>query len=188
MAKRKKKPDLQQEPQEEAAPVEDKNQAQLRIAAKKRAMAVALATNGIVSKSAKAVGITPKTHWKWRKEDPEYAADIREANFIYKERLEAEADRRAVDGVIEEIFDKEGNVIGQRTKYSDSLLMFRLKALDRKKYGDRTEVSLKDKVLNERIEKLLEAVGLRREASPSGSPGDRASFNGFSHNGHNGHA
>jgi hypothetical protein len=49
--------------------------------------------------------------------------------------MEQEADRRAIEGVDEPVFHK-GTVVGHIRKYSDTLLIFRLKALAPAKYRE----------------------------------------------------
>lgn len=46
------------------------------------------------------------------------------------------ADRRAIDGVDEEVYAANGNFAGTRKKYSDSLLATQLKAGNPKRYSD----------------------------------------------------
>ena len=48
---------------------------------------------------------------------------------MFIEKLEAEADRRGVKGVVKPVLYK-GKVVGSIREYSDALLMLRLKALD----------------------------------------------------------
>lgn len=59
------------------------------------------------------------------------------------ERPEAEADRRGHTGFPEPVF-YEGVHVADRTKYSDGLLMFRLKALAPEKYRERKHVEVKE--------------------------------------------
>ncbi len=59
------------------------------------------------------------------------------------ERLEAEADRRGYTGYPEPVF-YEGVHVYDRTKYSDQLLMFRLKALAPEKYRERKHVEVRE--------------------------------------------
>ena len=61
--------------------------------------------------------------------------NVSKAKEAFKEKLEEEAYRRAIDGCQEPIvFD--GRVIGHRLKYSDTLMIFMLKALDPDKYRE----------------------------------------------------
>jgi len=55
------------------------------------------------------------------------------------ERIEEEADRRAVEGTLEPVF-YQGFECGQVRRYSDTLLIFRLKALNPQKYRERASI------------------------------------------------
>jgi hypothetical protein len=110
---------------------------------KKRVLLKAYAKSGSIEQAAKVAGVHRLTHYDWMKNDPDYAVAFRYAKEDYREKLEAEADRRAIDGVAEPIFDKNGNQIGERRKYSDTLLIFRLKGLAPEKYAERRRVDQK---------------------------------------------
>ncbi len=59
------------------------------------------------------------------------------------DQLEAEANRKGYTGYPEPVFT-EGVHVGDRTRYSERLLMFRLKALAPEKYRERRQVEVKD--------------------------------------------
>ena len=114
---------------------------------KKRAFLAAHSVTGNVTKAAEAADIDRQLHYYWLKNDTDYAAAFNDTKGQYQERLEAGADRRAVEGVKEPIFDRNGKqVLGKdgkpmyRYKYSDILLMFRLKGIDPDKYAERRKV------------------------------------------------
>lgn len=67
-------------------------------------------------------------------------------------RLESEAMRRAVDGVEQEFYDKEGNVVRTKTEYSDDLMKVLLKAHDPDTYADRQKVDHTGVMVNLNIE------------------------------------
>lgn len=94
-----------------------------------------LNNGGHVQQACKAAHCTRTAVGQWRDDDPDFAASwesIQEANV---ERLEAEVDRRAL-GYEEEIVYK-GEKTGETIqRYSDVLLMFRLKALRPQLYRD----------------------------------------------------
>jgi hypothetical protein len=83
---------------------------------------------GVILDCAKIAGVCREMHYEWL-EDPEYAIAFAATKEDYKQRLEAEADRRGHDGYLKPVFH-EGKVCGQIREFSDSLLMFRLKKLD----------------------------------------------------------
>lgn len=60
---------------------------------------------------------------------------------------EEEADRRAVDGVLEEVYHK-GEICGYVRKYSDQMLALQLKAGNPDKYAERSKVESTGTVLN----------------------------------------
>jgi hypothetical protein len=62
----------------------------------------------------------------------DFAAAWEELEEMIVERMEGEALRRAVDGVKRETYDKDGNLIRDETVYSDTLLIFLLKAAGRR--------------------------------------------------------
>lgn len=73
------------------------------------------------------------------------AEDVRRE---YKRQiLEDEADRRAVDGVVEDVYH-QGEVVGQVRKYSDGLLKYRLGAEDPDKYSEKHKHEVKGAVLH----------------------------------------
>jgi hypothetical protein len=86
------------------------------------------------------VGITRTTHYQWLKDDPAYAAEFERAKERAVESMEEEARRRAVAGVDEPVY-YQGEVCGAIRKYSDTLLIFMLKAARPKVYRERFEHS-----------------------------------------------
>lgn len=93
---------------------------------------------GTVYGAARAIGIGAKQHYRWLEADEEYRAAFAEAERDAVDRLAAEAHRRAVDGVVEPVFYK-GEQCGEIRRYSDTLLMFLLKARDPSTYRDRID-------------------------------------------------
>ncbi len=79
-------------------------------------------------------------HYKWLKNDEAYAEAFRAAEEQAIEMLELEARRRAHDGVEEPVYHL-GKVVGHVRKYSDTLLIFLLKAARPEIYRDRYELS-----------------------------------------------
>lgn len=109
---------------------------------KKRAFLAAFAECGNVTEAADSVGIHRRTHYDWLANDPDYAAAFAEAEDEAVDRLETEARRRAVEGVRNEKSHYfKGDLVGVdvETKYSDTLLIFLLKALRPEKYRERFE-------------------------------------------------
>lgn len=88
--------------------------------------------------AARHAGLGRSTLYEWRDEDATFADDWDDAIAEYAERLEREADRRAVEGTVKPLTYK-GRVFGTVQEFSDVLLMFRLKALKPEQYKDRSE-------------------------------------------------
>jgi hypothetical protein len=127
----------------------------------------AFAAHGTVTRAAKEIRMDRRNHSRWMNADPDYREQFNQAKRIYTERLEAECDRRAVEGVVRQQFykgqpivlpcdpDEPGavEIVGADGKkawvrpyfereYSDNLLMFRLKRLD-PAYRDQIEIRAK---------------------------------------------
>lgn len=109
-----------------------------RAATVRRRFLDALAETGSVRAAAVASGRARGAWLALRGRDPAFAQAWDEALDAYVELLEAEADRRAVGGEDEPIF-YGGKQVGSRTRASDSLLMFRLKALRPGRYRGTAE-------------------------------------------------
>jgi len=109
-------------------------------------MLAALAITGMITRAAEAAGIARCTHYAWLKSDPVYAEGVEEAMEQAVDVLEAEAARRAVEGVEEPIVVGGKVVKGDdgkplyRRKYSDVLLIFLLKGARPDKYADRRQI------------------------------------------------
>jgi len=129
----------------------------------------AYADRGTIKRAAMIAGVDRTLHYHWLRDDG-YKAAFGEAQRMYREKLEEEADRRAVDGVQRLKFfkgelilvpcepgDPLGRCLGKTAtgdevwakpyiehEYSDNLLMFRLKRLD-PRYKDRIDVKTKHK-------------------------------------------
>jgi len=123
---------------------------------------------GRIDLACSAVGVSRDTHYEWLKKDPEYSKAYEAARDRAVDLLEAEAWRRAKDGVEEPIvhagrravetvevpeLGDDGKPTGKTVKveralvvvrYSDQLLMFLLKGRKREVYGDKFEASGKD--------------------------------------------
>lgn len=102
-----------------------------------------LATTGSVSLAAERAGISRSRLYHWRERDTHFAAAWREAIEIATDALEAEARRRAIEGVETTVVyggrmvrDDSGKPLTVR-RYSDSLLALLLRAHRPEKYRER---------------------------------------------------
>jgi hypothetical protein len=113
------------------------------LAAKKRAFLAAFEVNGgNVSAAADAAGCERGLHYRWLAGDPEYKRQFELAVERAADVLEDEAIRRAKGGVLEPLFNRAGNLIGHKIRYSDQLLLASLAARrpDRWKQRNQTEI------------------------------------------------
>lgn len=99
----------------------------------------ALCQTGNVSAACKRAKIARTTAYEDRSADPLFAAAWDEALEIATEALELEARRRAHTGVLEPVF-QGGALVGKVRRYSDTLLIFLLKAHKPEMYTDRQRV------------------------------------------------
>lgn len=94
-----------------------------------------LSETGHVTKAAQAVGYANTAYLhKIRREDKDFKEAWDLAVLAAGDKLLDEADRRAREGVIEDIYYK-GQVVGHKYVYSDSLLMFLLRGIHPDKFG-----------------------------------------------------
>lgn len=128
-----------------------------RIKAQRAAFLEAYARGGRIKDAADEAGVDRTTILRWRREDPDFAKLVADAEELGTQLLEDEAYRRAFAGV-EEAVHYKGEVVDHVTKYSDLLLIFLLKARLPKKYRDNVSVETEAKVKHE-----VEAKGLSDE-------------------------
>ena len=76
--------------------------------------------------------------YNWKADDPEFSAEWEAALELGTDALEDEAVRRGRDGCIEPVFYK-GRECGGVKKYSDTLLIFMLKARRPERFRERFE-------------------------------------------------
>ncbi len=106
---------------------------------KQRAFLAAYCQVGNVSEAARIAKINRFTHYEWMHADERYAEVFAQAHEIACDHLEAEARRRAVEGVDEPVF-YHGEVCGTIRKYSDTLLIFLLKGARPDKFRDNATI------------------------------------------------
>jgi hypothetical protein len=79
------------------------------------------------------------SHYRWMEESPSYREAFEVARDDAADLLEAEARRRAVEGVEKPTGWHQGKPGGYVREYSDLLLIFLLKGVRPEKYRDRVE-------------------------------------------------
>jgi hypothetical protein len=121
---------------------------------KKAVFLRAFASRGVMRDGCVAAGVTYSlVHTHWRRTDPWFEAMLNEALLESKDVLEAEAYRRAVQGIDEPVIFQgmvttiiDGETGREKTltvkKYSDGLLQMLLKASDPEKYREQSKVSV----------------------------------------------
>lgn len=82
---------------------------------------------GVLKWAADRAGVSRRVVYDWRREDPDFALAFDEAALDSLEALEYEAFRRAREGVPKPVY-WQGERVGQVREYSDTLLIFLLKA------------------------------------------------------------
>ncbi|MBF0419625.1 MAG: terminase [Magnetococcales bacterium] len=87
-----------------------------------------------IDKASKLLKTSRQNFYRWAEGDPAFAAAWAEAKEQGIAVLEDEVHRRAVEGVKEAVFHN-GTVVGEKVCYSDTLLMFALKAARPEVYG-----------------------------------------------------
>lgn len=105
---------------------------------RQRAFLKAYASAGNLAVAAQAADVDRSAVYRWQKE-PKFADQFEQAREEAADRLEAEALRRARSGVDEPVFYR-GVQVGSVRKYSDTLLIFLLKAARPEKFRDRASV------------------------------------------------
>jgi hypothetical protein len=103
----------------------------------------ALNQGASIAAAARLAGYGRRSIYEWRAQDAEFAAACEEALECGTDLLEDEALRRAKDGIDEPKF-YEGDVCGHVRRYSDTLMIFLLKARRPGKYKERAEITGQD--------------------------------------------
>lgn len=102
----------------------------------KEALFLHLLSEGVsVCEACARASLARRSVYARRREDKDFATLWDEALAMAADTLEAEADRRGRDGWSEDVYYR-GQVVGQRRRYSDRMLIFRLRALRPELYKD----------------------------------------------------
>ena len=95
----------------------------------------ALEKTGVVAWAAKAAGVGRRTAYDHLQADPEFAERWRDALDTAADNLEGEVIRRALEGEQVPVY-YQGKVVGHTTRKSDTLLMFAIRNLQRRRERD----------------------------------------------------
>lgn len=104
------------------------------------AFLAAIVRGSHVRDACEEAGISGQLPYHRRQNDEEFGRAWQEASDIGTKALESEAARRAYHGTLKPVFHK-GNECGRIREYSDTLLMFLLRARRPKKYRDNLKVT-----------------------------------------------
>lgn len=102
-----------------------------------------LAETGNVARACRVAKINRSTAYLHRKDSEDFRAAWTEAVEIAVGLLEDEAWRRAREGVLEPVY-QGGKLVGKVHKYSDTLLIFLLKAHNPAKYRENINITSED--------------------------------------------
>lgn len=144
----------------------------LRLRGTQKAFLVAYAYTGNITKSAEIAGVIRESHYDWLRSSSstseEYTIAFKKAQEESVEREEYEAWRRAVIGTREYKFHQGVPILHPVTgepyyehRYSDNLLMFRLRANKPEKYRDIHEHELKGQINHAHVHGMLTMEQLR---------------------------
>lgn len=111
------------------------------IARQKADFLAAMARLGTISAASRETGISRSIHYEWMDRDPAYVAAFRDAEDAAVDAMEAEAWRRAVQGVNRPVY-QGGKYVGDVTEYSDQVLITMLKAHRPEKYRERVDLTV----------------------------------------------
>jgi hypothetical protein len=112
------------------------------------AMLAAYRNTANVSRAAQVAGICRRSHYEWLASDATYAAAFQASGVEAIQVLEDEANRRAVEGVKEPVY-QGGKLVGEVQRYSDTLLIFLLKGALPDKYRDNFKIDSTAKITAE---------------------------------------
>lgn len=114
------------------------------------AFLAALADTGSVSRACKVAKVGRTAAYEHREADADFAAAWKDAERISVELMEDEARRRAVEGCRKPVF-QGGKRVGEILEYSDTLLIFLLKARRPDVYRERSTVEHSGAVIQTHI-------------------------------------
>ena len=124
----------------------DARRAQEPLTAKRRALFLTeLARHGVFARAARVASPHTATgacasFRELARRDAEFAAQIAEAREQADGDLLVELHRRAVEGVVEDVYGPKGEVVGQRRRMSDRLLTEKLRSRFPKEFASRAVV------------------------------------------------
>lgn len=104
---------------------------------KQKAVLAAIADVPSIKGACARAGVTTVAFYQWMHKNKDFQNAFAAVKKMGIQSAEDEVVRRAMIGVEEPVFNKDGKLCGHRQKYSDSLLMFYLNGNDPAKYRQR---------------------------------------------------
>jgi hypothetical protein len=126
-----------------------------------RAFLDSLAESANVTWACKATRVPRATVYEWREADPKFAKAWDEATELGTDALEDEAIRRGHAGVDKPVY-QGGEKVGVVREYSDTLLIFMLKARRPEKFKERAQLEHRIPL----IDQFMEAVSGKSRGLP----------------------
>jgi len=119
----------------------------------------AMALAGTLTAGCQAAQVSHNTVFKWRELDDQFVLAEQQARNRFADNLEQEAVRRAWRGVDKPVY-QGGELVGTVTEYSDTLLIFMLKAVRPEKFRERVDVrqTVTSDVVDQLTDQQREAV------------------------------
>lgn len=110
-------------------------------AKKKRLFLNYLKKSGNKAGAAAKIGVGRSLISYHEKQDPHFAEEVQKALAFAEQEIDEEVYRRGIEGVKEDVW-YQGDIVGEKTTYSDRMLEFRAKTLNPERYGDKSKVDL----------------------------------------------
>lgn len=110
-----------------------------------------------IAGAIRVTGVDHTAHHYWMRSHGVYKRLFEDLREFVVEALEGEAFRRSYHGVTEAVF-YQGEVCGSKTNYSDTLLMFLLRAANPDKYRERSTMDLNVKPIDADIAPALKQM------------------------------
>lgn len=122
----------------------EQNKKDQRDARKRAAFLASLAVCANVCRACEDAHLSRMTAYYWRNNDSEFKRQWDDCLELGTDALEDEAIRRAAEGTLEPVF-QGGQCVGHVRKFSDTLLIFMLKARRPAKFKDRAHLEVTGK-------------------------------------------
>ena len=139
-------------------------QGKMTVQKKKKILDLVVKNGGNVSAAAAKVGVSAATVHYHQKVDKVFREKLMMAKLEAANQVEESITHRGLEGVDEDIY-YQGEVVGSKKVYSDTLLLERARALMPERYGKRTQMDINANVSVEHKarSKLASLLGIELE-------------------------